>query len=352
MAINGLVDSETGMHVDPDSRYAPPESVVTLSPDSSTRNIIQATGDHIGLIIKAIVDQTVPLQQWQDYTGTPIASVNPDGTFTVGLYILPYADGTAGQYLATDGQGTVGWTTNPGLVNTSDPLYGNLGILGSFAPGVNRNILLGTNSSVDSGDYSVVVGCYASVDGAANVCIGESSQCAGANGSANSVVVGQATLIANSNKSIYVGASADVTGNSNIGLGYDNSITCDSSVVAGEANTITGDANIIIGDSNTVTHTGCIFIGASSVTSDDNNLLRIGTLVSGIMTGNEVDSCFTVDGTINSQYDVVVLNTSNGYFIGDPDVDGTWKIAINGDGDLVMEKRESGSYITKTTIGA
>ena len=41
---------------------------------------------------------------------------------------------------------------------------------------------------------------------------------------------------------------------------------------------------------------------------------------------------------------------SDGYFyMGDPDTNGTWRIGRSGD-NLVMQRRESGTYVTKSTI--
>ena len=48
--------------------------------------------------------------------------------------------------------------------------------------------------------------------------------------------------------------------------------------------------------------------------------------------------------------DVEIAAAKAEYF-GDADTDGTWRIIRNGD-DLVMQRRESGAYVTKQTIAA
>lgn len=45
----------------------------------------------------------------------------------------------------------------------------------------------------------------------------------------------------------------------------------------------------------------------------------------------------------------VEIGSSNYFYMGDPTTDGSWRIGRNGD-NLVMERRESGSWVTKSTI--
>jgi hypothetical protein len=45
----------------------------------------------------------------------------------------------------------------------------------------------------------------------------------------------------------------------------------------------------------------------------------------------------------------IVVDSGEAYYMGDPDTNGTWRIVRSGD-DLVMERRESGAYVTKQTI--
>ena len=56
---------------------------VSLSPDSSARNTIQATlSTYTPLIVKAATSQTANLQEWQNVSGTPLAYIDLDGHFS------------------------------------------------------------------------------------------------------------------------------------------------------------------------------------------------------------------------------------------------------------------------------
>lgn len=58
---------------------------VILAPGSSTRNVIQPTGDFIPLVVKQLAAQTASLQEWQDSGGTTYISVSANArTLTVG----------------------------------------------------------------------------------------------------------------------------------------------------------------------------------------------------------------------------------------------------------------------------
>ena len=52
---------------------------VTLAPGSSTRNVIQPTGDYIALALEASASQTHHLQEWQNSSGTALAYVDSKG---------------------------------------------------------------------------------------------------------------------------------------------------------------------------------------------------------------------------------------------------------------------------------
>src|SRR5208282_1186180 len=56
--------------------------VVTLAPGSSTRNVIQPTGNYIPLAVEASASQTLHLQEWQAYGGSPLAYVDSAGNIT------------------------------------------------------------------------------------------------------------------------------------------------------------------------------------------------------------------------------------------------------------------------------
>jgi len=81
---------------------------------------------------------------------------------------------------------------------------------------------------------------------------------------------------------------------------------------------------------------------------------RIALLGTGFYsTGNaEITGTLTVQGTGASSFagDIQLASTKACY-IGDPATDGTWRMIRSGN-NLVIERRESGNYITKQTISA
>jgi hypothetical protein len=83
--------------------------VVTLAPGSSTRNVIQPTGNYIPLAVEASASQTLHLQEWQAYGGSPLAYVDSAGNIT-GNGI------TAGQFSA-NGNSTLVARTGTGIGN-------------------------------------------------------------------------------------------------------------------------------------------------------------------------------------------------------------------------------------------
>lgn len=56
-------------------------TLVTLTPSSSTRNVIQPTGDFKVLVVRGAGGQNANLQEWQDSTTAILASIGSDGSF-------------------------------------------------------------------------------------------------------------------------------------------------------------------------------------------------------------------------------------------------------------------------------
>jgi hypothetical protein len=87
---------------------------VILAPGSSTRNVIQPTADYTALIIKAYSSQTATLQEWQNSSGTVLASISSTGDLTkiAGItYAWPTSQGAANTQLQNNGSGTLSWAT-------------------------------------------------------------------------------------------------------------------------------------------------------------------------------------------------------------------------------------------------
>ena len=78
-------------------------SDVTLAPGSSTRNVIQPTADFKPLILKGSSGQSSNLQEWQNNSGTALASMDASGNFQDSPYTaskaftIIFANGVANQ---------------------------------------------------------------------------------------------------------------------------------------------------------------------------------------------------------------------------------------------------------------
>lgn len=66
--------------------------------------------------------------------------------------------------------------------------------------------------------------------------------------------------------------------------------------------------------------------------------------------GGEANWASWLDGDLRVEGDQV-LDSDKATYLGDKDTDGTWRTLRNGD-DLIVQRRESGSYITKQTVSA
>jgi len=70
----------------------------------------------------------------------------------------------------------------------------------------------------------------------------------------------------------------------------------------------------------------------------------------GILTWKEDENRFNFNKMIECAEDLVIASTK-AFYLGDEATDGTWRIIRSGN-NLVIERRESGSYVTKSTISA
>jgi len=107
---------------------------------------------HKGLIVKAAASQTANLQEWQNSSGTALASVGSDGgavftnTITLGTDVVLRQNSTTGITLTNAANGAYkDFACNNCTVN------GNLSAVGTFSPTgdilLESNVRLGTNST-------------------------------------------------------------------------------------------------------------------------------------------------------------------------------------------------------------
>jgi hypothetical protein len=132
-----------------------------------------------------------------------------------------------------------------------------------------------------------------------------------------------------------------------VALGNQSAAVGTCAIAIGDNANVNGAYSIGIGTTPTIGHDGCILIG-SNLTSSADNALMIGSLITGDMTGATATASFTIDGTIKANKDMVAAD-AGAYYMGDPETDDSWRMVRSGN-NLVMERRESGSWVVKQTI--
>ena len=76
-----------------------------------------------------------------------------------------------------------------------------------------------------------------------------------------------------------------------------------------------------------------------------------------VITASDVVPDMVTEGDATNTIDSVyyagsfITASDEGFVLGDPDTNGSWRIVLSGD-DLVIQRRESGSWVTKSTISA
>lgn len=105
-----------------------PAGLVTLTPGSSSRNVIQSTGDFIGLVVKSFAGQTATLQQWQDSSGAAVAQIDPTGIVRASIFgsiaggkaSFAANSDTGGFVLATGAAGNKGIVVRAAVTQTAN----------------------------------------------------------------------------------------------------------------------------------------------------------------------------------------------------------------------------------------
>lgn len=310
-------------------------------------------------------------------------------------YSFPYADGTSGQVLTTDGAGNIGWlslssdylSVNSNLSDVSNPSAArtNLGLtIGTDVQAYNSNLddlADGTLSAskVQYGSYFIDSegnnGDVWTSDGSGSGYWGQiplssvSSVKMDQSDFLNSILIGSTTFGSLSGANFNTGVGIHVfealtSGTHNVAFGANSS----NSNTSGYGNTAlgsqtlmsntTGFENVAIGlgsmstnltgSYNTALGSSTIFgvdgienstiIGYGATTSTSNTIQLGNTSVTDVKTSGKL----TVD-------DDVVIASTNAFYLGDPNTDGSWRIVQDGT-DLSFEKRESGAWVFKMKI--
>ena len=253
------------------------------------------------------------------------------GTVKVGAYTLPSSDGTNGQILATNGSGTLSWTSassGVSYIQEGAQFTGSL-IIGHSTTGAlssatqNTAVGISAMSSITQGDYNTMMGnsagknlttgfenCflgynsgYTSTSATQSVGIGALSLYSTTNGASSTAVGYKANYnITSGAQNIAIGREANfgnTAGNHNIGIGYQTNGNLGAAMTSGNNNNVLighmagyslgdgDDGNVMIGFQAGYNETGAnkLYIDNSSTTTPliwgdfNTNELRIyGTL--------------------------------------------------------------------------
>ena len=284
--------------------------------DNSTAVTLAGTPDYITITGQTITRNAINLGT--DVTGSlPNASVTGLGSLallsavgaaqitdnTVGAAELNVTgNGTSGQALLSDGDGTFSWGASGFDANVDNPAVGNGSAVGtnssayghdatasgtsSIAVGYGANVGSATTSSIAIGtdtdataDSAVALGVLAQATGIYAVAIGQQAAAAGQGG----VSIGYATSTASGGKGVAIGFNADAqasgvaigdnvntTSSRGIAIGHDTDANGSQSVAIGDnANTAASATyGVAIGDNANANAANTLHINASGVTTN------------------------------------------------------------------------------------
>src|SRR6056300_1373519 len=200
-------------------------------------------------------------------------TINQPGTNTVSVAELNLSDGTAGQFITTDGNGTISFASVP----AGGPTFKTFGT---------DSIMIGdtTTGTIDAANNNVGLGVdvfAALTSGDNNVAVGKSALTANTTG-INNVAVGIQALDANT------------TGSENIGIGSNalgENTTADANVGIGGgvlATNTTGANNVAIGRSALTANTTASYNTAVGYASLTANTTGAGNTAVGYLTGEDL----------------------------------------------------------------
>ena len=241
--------------------------------DVTTNNLTNATA--IGYDAKVTTDDTIQLGN------TNLKNVKTSGTITSGGVTYPNTDGDTGQFLQTDGSGTLSWAASD-ITDLSDALVENNSIyLGndpsSTTETAQYNVAVGKTAlnAITTGDNNVAVGYNALTlnntgydntasgsEALSSNTTGNSNTAAGAaalsfnNEGVSNTAYGKKALHLNTTGSnnTAIGAGAlynNETGERNIAIGVDahsDGINDADNIVIGNGAQLEGDRNVLIGN--------------------------------------------------------------------------------------------------------
>jgi hypothetical protein len=241
-----------------------------------------------------------------------------------------------------------------------------------------RNVLVGAQAgqSITTGESNVVMGRLAAaalVDGSFNVAIGESAMGNNIDSSTNTAIglgalrglTGGPGVNSNCALGLDAGrrtnAGADATAIRNgIYIGRDSralSATADNEIVIARDGRGNGSHTATIGNSDTVSNHFFGRIHSEGGTTPaaqsaghaavGNGVVRAGTQLRS--DGTAADAISSAGG-VTLAGDIIASDTSNIY-LGPSGTDGSWRMVRSGN-NLVFQRRESGSWVTKSTISA
>ncbi|MFK5973522.1 MAG: hypothetical protein QM485_09590, partial [Flavobacteriaceae bacterium] len=180
--------------------------------DTSTDGISNATALGYQAVVSA--NNTIQLGN------TSITNVKTSGTITAGAITLPNTDGTSGQVLATNGSGTVSWTTVGGgasdVTGLSDALIEDNSIYIGYDPSATTNT---TQCNVALG----IMALDAITTGDQNVALGYKALTTNTSGVGNTAVGAQSLIVNNGDANTANGFSSsfsNTSGAANTSVGY------------------------------------------------------------------------------------------------------------------------------------
>ncbi len=339
-----------------DTRLA---NAVILAPAASTRNVIQPTGAAaVPLIVKGASGQSVSLQEWQDSTGSVRVLLNATGDITM-LGSLNVANqavrigstgitriGGAGHFLDVSGSVLRLGSVSGGSVSLAFLTDSVTRMTIATGTGATTHAILApvtntvTNAIVI--DHQSSSGTPAAGFGHAILFSGQSSTTAQRS---MGRIRTEWTTATDASR-----ASRMVLSTYNVATEIDAlSILAITSTVLRITSAASGSQYIEFSQNGTIKgvwgyHAGSDTIQLAFGANFATNFLAIAS------SGKVGVGATAPSSQLDIAGDVEITSTA-AYYMGDPTTDGSWRITRSGN-DLVIQRRESGSWVTKSTIAA